>query len=323
MKRGNVFFRVDGSAQIGLGHIVRCIALADMLKDDFDIHFFCKEIPENLEASVSNEGFGITRLMSEYDFFKVLNGEEIVVLDNYFFDSEYQKSIKSKGNRLIYIDDINDKEFYADLIINISPGIRKSAYQAQAYTNFALGLKYALLRPSFLLRSGKNKTNPDSNKTLICLGGSDTSNKTLDVLKRLKNTFETLSIVVVVGVSYPFLDELKNYISKLTVSNTIEVYHNVNELFLSQLMSECSLAICSPSTVSIEYLSVTKGLLFLLLTADNQEQWYNYALSKKLAYEFSENNIRKYRELKSDHSLQDKLLDGNQRKRFIKLLRQL
>ena len=43
-----VYIRTDGSPEIGLGHLTRCIALAYMLKKDFAITFVCKEIPEKI-----------------------------------------------------------------------------------------------------------------------------------------------------------------------------------------------------------------------------------------------------------------------------------
>ena len=35
-----IYFRADASATIGYGHFIRTLALADMLKDDFDCTFF-------------------------------------------------------------------------------------------------------------------------------------------------------------------------------------------------------------------------------------------------------------------------------------------
>ena len=45
--KGLVKVRADGSAEIGLGHLVRCIALAEMLQDDFDIEFCSMAMPNS------------------------------------------------------------------------------------------------------------------------------------------------------------------------------------------------------------------------------------------------------------------------------------
>ena len=45
------------------------------------------------------------------DFLSHLQGDEIVVLDNYFFTTDYQRAIKQKGCRLVCIDDMHDKHY--------------------------------------------------------------------------------------------------------------------------------------------------------------------------------------------------------------------
>lgn len=45
----NIFFRVDSSIQIGTGHRMRCLTLADALrKKESNLSFICREMPGNL-----------------------------------------------------------------------------------------------------------------------------------------------------------------------------------------------------------------------------------------------------------------------------------
>jgi len=89
-----VYIRVDGSAQIGLGHLVRCIALAQMLKNEFALHLVSKEVPANMIEEISQYGVAFTNIETEDSFFSMLAGKEIVILDNYYFETGYQKKIK-------------------------------------------------------------------------------------------------------------------------------------------------------------------------------------------------------------------------------------
>ena len=95
-----VFFRADADATIGYGHFVRSLALADMLKDDFDCTFFTQAPSRYQEEEVSK----VCRLVSlpaddrKFQLFlDQLDGDEIVFLDNYFFTPAYEREIKAKG----------------------------------------------------------------------------------------------------------------------------------------------------------------------------------------------------------------------------------
>ena len=145
-----VYIRADGSSNIGLGHIIRCVSLAHMLKDKFMIHFFVLEIPEALKSEIVQNEWNITVIEKELDFLSELKGNEIVILDGYLFNSNYQKQIKNKGCKLVCIDDFHDQRFYADLVINHAPGVSKEDYKGEQYTKYLLGPDYALLRPEFL-----------------------------------------------------------------------------------------------------------------------------------------------------------------------------
>ena len=85
MKR-KIFFRADAAAHIGYGHFVRSLALADMLKDDFDCTFFTMSPTRYQQEEVAK----VCKLVSlpsddsRFDIFLgMISGDEIVVLDNY------------------------------------------------------------------------------------------------------------------------------------------------------------------------------------------------------------------------------------------------
>jgi spore coat polysaccharide biosynthesis predicted glycosyltransferase SpsG len=73
---------------------------------------------------------------------------------------------------LVYIDDIHDKHFVSDVVINHAAGIQKESYSVAPYTCLLLGTNYALLRPEFL-NYDKRK---EGSSLLVCLGGSDRKN---------------------------------------------------------------------------------------------------------------------------------------------------
>jgi len=58
-----VTFRVDASFVIGIGHVMRCLTLAQALKDNGeDIVFICRKHKGNLIDKIRSSGFNVYEL---------------------------------------------------------------------------------------------------------------------------------------------------------------------------------------------------------------------------------------------------------------------
>ena len=74
-----IYFRADASATIGYGHFIRTLALADMLKDDFDCTFFTCH-PTSYQVSEMEKVCPFIPLQEEThsaDFLSHLQGDEL------------------------------------------------------------------------------------------------------------------------------------------------------------------------------------------------------------------------------------------------------
>ncbi len=91
MEKLAVFFRADGGNHIGLGHLVRCIALAQMIESQFNINFVCRSIPEKTANDIDQLQFKLIRIKEEEEFLALLKPVDIVVLDSYELDSAIKK----------------------------------------------------------------------------------------------------------------------------------------------------------------------------------------------------------------------------------------
>jgi UDP-2,4-diacetamido-2,4,6-trideoxy-beta-L-altropyranose hydrolase len=287
-----VCIRVDGNSEIGLGHIVRSIALSQMLSEIFLIHFYSKFIPESLKVKIQSLEFGFSLINEESDFIENIKESDIVVFDGYNFDFSYQKLIKEKGNKLVVIDDMCKDRFYTDLIINHSPGILKSNYITEGKTDFALGLKYCLLRPPFLTALQSNNQIRKNNSIVITFGGSDFQGVTIRVLKIiLGNNIHFSDINVVVGPSFPYNNELQ----KLIVNSSIKInlFSSLDEYEMCDLFLKNQYAIVPSSGVLFE--SLACGCIPISgFYTDNQFFAYQSFLKMNLfvdAYNFSEDKI--------------------------------
>ncbi|RZK26346.1 MAG: UDP-2,4-diacetamido-2,4,6-trideoxy-beta-L-altropyranose hydrolase [Flavobacterium sp.] len=248
----DIYIRADGGGKIGLGHLVRCISLANMVKSAFKITFFCKEIVADIKIRITEQGFSLMQIEQEEEFFDKLTGDEIVILDHYELNEDFQQRVKFAGSILVYIDDLHQKEIFADLVINQAPQVQTSDYNCRAVSQFALGLEYALLRPSFLEKAKQPKTNPRNNSVLICFGGSDEKNLTLIALKEVLKIKTFQKINVVAGSAYLHGDEIKALVNDYPEINYQQA---IDEDEILKLIEDSEIAIVPCSGILLEALA--------------------------------------------------------------------
>ena len=323
-----LIFRADGSHKMGLGHLVRSLALAGMLTKEFKCHFatsnppadFISQINEVCEKLIEIPEFDTIEEEANYLAKHHLTGNEIIVLDGYHFKTEYQKILKSTACKLVCIDDIHEFHFVADAIINHAGGIQKAHYSAEKDTQFNLGLDYVLLRPAFSEAAKNRQTLNSIPNAFVCLGGADPKNDTLEVLQKLEASKSVKSCFVVIGAAYKHRIALQKFIDNSTIELTI--LENISAERMVAIMRLCPIAITSPSTISIEYLTIG-GQLYLHQIADNQTNLRNYLTKSEVAFDFSEFPITGTNKIENALSKQKNLIDGKSPLRLRNIFREL
>lgn len=282
MTKRKVYFRADASAGIGYGHFIRSLALADMLKDDFDCTFFTVS-PSNYQIVEMNKVCNFVSLKEETkfkDFINLLSGNEIVVLDNYFFTTEFQRKIKNKGCSLVCIDDMHDKHYIADIVVNHVLTDEK-LFSVESYTKLALGLEYALLRRPFLQPLYNNK---EEGHWFVSFGGTDYDNMTAKFVELLDSSPKVKSITVVVGDSYKYRDSLELF-------NKIEIRKNLTANEMQREMCRAQYAVLPSSSVCIEAIAcgckIASGFF-----VENQRDYADYFQSQR--YVLPLGNLKDY-----------------------------
>ena len=275
MGKPSILFRADGNAQIGLGHVMRSLALAQMLSDDFDRRFAIHLPSPELTAMLLNKGIPVVVLPTGgvSEFLSTLNANDIVVLDGYFFDEVFQKAVKNKVGKLVFIDDLVQGHQVADVLINHTAGIPVSEYDAEPYTRFLLGPDYALVNPRF-------QPQPLSMSTptiFVNLGGADPMNISHDLVSWLVATHpDRLVRVALGGANQHRLSFAQFPDSQVTVLSGLSVVKMVEEI------TRCQLALVSCSTVAYEVATVGRPFIGIL-TADNQARLARFFTDNQLA----------------------------------------
>jgi len=251
MSKTKIILRADGGPQIGMGHFVRTLALAEMLRDDFHCTYATQQpiVWQTQEIeNVCHDWIGLPGDESHFGvFLDHLRGDEIVVLDNYYFDTDYQRAIRDKGCKLVCIDDVHDKHFVADMVINHATGIRSDAYSVAPYTELLLGYPYAMLRREFLDEQVGEETKRYS--VLVIMGGADPKNITHTVARAACFRQWDLPVAVVSAGNHAQINNLSGL-------EGLKTFKRLSAKGISQLMREAIIGVLPASTTAIEACAV-------------------------------------------------------------------
>lgn len=276
MFRLSAFIRTDGNSIIGYGHTMRMIALAEIISFDFDIYFLVKDTSEWIKSVLSLK-YSILQLpdkmSADQEIEHIGNLSEkadLIILDGYSFNSEYQASIRQRTNLpVVAIDDFQPFSYKADLVINHAGLIDEKQFFKEDYTRLLLGPDYALLRKDFNeIARCQRKFLTKVESAFICLGGSDSDQYCQVIVKLFKLGIESFMVVV---------NDKEKYKNLRNISGQIELYSNLTAGEMIELMKHSDLAVLPASTLCYEYCCVSGGL-FIIKTAENQEYIHNFII---------------------------------------------
>lgn len=300
MNNPNVVFRVDSSLQIGIGHVMRCLTLADALCErGAKSTFICRPHDGHLLDLIRQRGHTVKALVPADDAFNApanpthanwlgtdwasdavqtqhALGDQVVdwlVVDHYALDSRWEQVLRSHSRRIMVIDDLADRPHDCDLLLDQNLGRQAQDYGGllSRHTHTVIGPAYALLRPEFAQwreRSLQRRTQPTLKNLLITMGGVDQANATGQVLEALSRCElpTDLRITVVMGPTAPWLAQVQGL--AVAMPRPTQVLAGVSNM--AQLMAENDLCIGAAGSTNWERCCLGLPCLLLVL-ADNQQ----------------------------------------------------
>jgi UDP-2,4-diacetamido-2,4,6-trideoxy-beta-L-altropyranose hydrolase len=321
-----VVLRADGSSTIGMGHLMRCMALAQMLDKDLVLGFATYKPDQAVRQMMADAQLDIVELDAQLDTGYAAD-YDAVVLDGYWFDNKYVQALKVVKKKVIQIDDFAGPEFFADLVINHALNVDYS-HSVFHGGRLLAGSRYALLRQEFLNPpSGPQRT--EMKTLLLSMGGADPANYTLKLLEAIKQTPRQWSAIrVIIGSAYSHGETLSAF-ARSRPDLKIEVQSALDASDMAALMAEASLFVCSASTVAYEAMAV-KVPMACFMTAENQKGIYEGLLAARAILGLGDISRQNGQELKrsmekafSDFNLalsylsqQEQLIDGCSGKRI-------
>lgn len=204
--------RADAGPGIGLGHVMRCLALAQAWRDRGGaVTLVTAAGPRTATERFREEDCEVVEMVHAHPIpddwartseFLAGRPRGWVVVDGYHFDTVYHERIRATGHHLLAIDDRGCGPPAADIVVN--PTVYAEAEPNNGEPRRLLtGSQYALLRREFTsLRRPATRTADQARRVLVTLGGGRTTEDTAVVLAALDRlTVTDLEVRVVAGAS--------------------------------------------------------------------------------------------------------------------------
>jgi spore coat polysaccharide biosynthesis protein SpsF len=283
----NILFRCDESYEIGMGHVVRCLALAEELYDRHQC---------NITFAMRSSELGIGKISKIFPVITPKNR-------NVFFDYEHWlkdcvketranvmildvrdglsrtalRNIKQLlGIKIVTIDDPEDKRLEADLAFYPPVPQVKRIDWTDFTGELFIGWEWVILRKEFAEIKNKKAANNKSSiinhqssspKVLVTMGGSDPKGMTIRAVEALEMLEEDFEAVVVLGTGFQHKKQLDNLLSGC--KHHFDVQKNVQNM--ADIMSQSDFAVASFGVTAYELAAMGVPAIYLCLTEDHAE----------------------------------------------------
>ena len=226
-----VAVRVDSSEQIGSGHLMRCLTLAERMREKGKkVHFICRALPGNLAALVKQREFSLHLLPYEgedtsltgyaawlavpmevdaaetREVLQRIAPVECLVVDHYGLDCGWEQQIRPFVQKIFVIDDLANRRHDCDILLdqNFYRDMEKRYVGlVPPHCRLLLGPRHALLRREFYeARKTLRRRDGHLRRILVFYGGSDLTRETEKAIHALiRLALPSVDVDVIVGGS--------------------------------------------------------------------------------------------------------------------------
>ncbi len=299
-----VIFRTDASLQIGIGHVMRCLTLADALRSSgAECIFVCRKHKGNLIEQIRRRGYLVKELPADenevtsnylaasdkLDYSAWLGSDwstdaaktklgigeskvDWLIIDHYAIDARWERELHSTCRKLMVIDDLAVRPHDCDLLLDQNLGRIAADYSSLVPNDCIVlaGPRYALLRPEFAAfrdYSLRRRAASKIDNLLITMGGIDQGDATGKILEALKDCSlpKECEITVIMGQNAPWLSRVNLLATEMPWPTVVKV--NVENM--AELMANSNLAIGAAGSTSWERCCLGLPTIIVVL-AENQ-----------------------------------------------------
>lgn len=264
-RKPKIAIRTDASRNIGLGHIRRCLSLADALKlYDAEVEFFIHG--DDMAGSLMrNSGYSYSWIQEPGGLPtpEVLSTSDALIVDSYFLETSHFQRCTGMVPIVTAIDDMGKHSLPVDIVVNQNLSALQLNYSVREDTQCLFGADYALLSQKFLKLRDREK--PDQLRILIVMGGTDLHRQTEKVIDAISGLPATFYLDIVIGPSSDSLEEIRRAAAALSML----AYVHIDPPDIASVMARATLAISTGGVTALELACL--GIPTVVLTvADNQ-----------------------------------------------------
>lgn len=295
---GTLCIRADASSTMGMGHVMRCLALAQEWQNRGGSVCFISAIGiPSLHERLNKESMEVHALQaaqaSEEDLLETLatarsHHSQWLVLDGYHFSPAFMLRIQEAGLHLLLLDDVADRD-----LSGVEAVLNQNAYATVAmHQHFApcpallLGASHTLLRREFLQYRGGHEVRQDASRVLVTLGGADPGNATQLVMQAMGQlAARRLEVRLILGAANKHLGSLQEELGVLREKHAAEILVNPPDMPGLMAWSDVTITAAGSSCWELCCLGVPQ---LMLVTADNQRMMPPYFIEHGLADVFGD-----------------------------------
>lgn len=292
-----ILFRVDASEDIGTGHVMRCLVLADQLRaNGIKSHFVCRAHAGNMMGIIEDKGHTVSELsaskpgglFADNDKFLgdsweadaaaivgLVGNKPIswIVVDHFSIDHRWEAWVKNAlvGIKIMVIDGLANRPHQCDLLLDQTyskKGISKWVGLLPDQCVLMVGPQYALLRPEFHAKNNISRVHSgELKRILVSFGGIDKPNATDVIVKAILSLTDVPVVVdVLLGAGNPSIARLRD---RYVGNNKVKLH--VQPANIANIMYDADLAITAGGTTVWE-LCASGVPMVIVSIADNQVQ---------------------------------------------------
>jgi UDP-2,4-diacetamido-2,4,6-trideoxy-beta-L-altropyranose hydrolase len=278
MRQPLAVFRADASAQLGGGHVMRCLTLAGTLQAQGYRCAFAgnREAPAIVPALKEAEFIALSGTAeAEPELLRKAwpDGVDCLVVDHYQRGAAWEAACRGWARVVMAIDDLADRPHDCDILLDQTLGRQPSDYGGlvPAACHILSGSDYALLHPSFAATRqaslARRSKDAGLRRLLVSLGFTDPADHTTAALQGIAESGLAAEVDVVLGSGAPHLEKVREAVAAMPQKTRLIV----DSIDMARLMRDADLAIGAAGTSTWERCCLGLPCL-LVVIAENQQR---------------------------------------------------